>query len=174
MISEPHEFSGREKGARAKRREIRKLAAPVLKEIKREEKKKMVFTDEDFVRADKAERDKRMIMWCGVAFFMILIVVVWIFNARNIFKQPEAANTGNEINWVKMMEEFNKTMESVKGGMSGLSSLNLPGNQQATGTVILPIGEIISTSTATTTELDGLNKGKVDELKTRLEESAGE
>lgn len=146
------------------------MARVVMKEVEAAEKKSTVFSQDDFDRLEKADRDKRLVMWSGVAFFMILIVVAWIFNARNIFKRPEAENTGNEINWVKTMEEFNKTMESVKSGMSSLSSLNLP-NQPLTGATTSPAAGVsrAATSTfvgATTTEpaMD------IEELKTKLEE----
>lgn len=82
-----------------------------------------VIGEEDFARVDKIEREKRIMMWSGIIFFMALVVVGWFFSVKKVFMENRLASSNNEINWVKMAEDFNKTMEEMKKGLSQVRSV---------------------------------------------------
>ena len=121
----------------------------------------------------KKERDKRMILWAGVSFFMILIFAFWIFNLKQTFKRIETENTGgDDFEWSEIADDFSKSMSEMKENLAEIKKFTDTAENYETGTSTAPI---ISTSTeekiiSTTTpaEPDGLNE--IEELKARLEE----
>jgi len=135
-------------------------------------------TEGKHISHEKVERDKRLMMWAGVAFFMVLIFGVWIFNLKNIFKTTEIKNTNNSAvqEWDKIADEFSKTLEKVKEGMAELKdettdpSVGSGQDQQQTTDPGKDIfSEIATTSDdAVISEDDEVNE--IDELKKRLEE----
>jgi|GEM_PF-3065799 len=92
----------------------------IKKAINRKKKTPTVLTPE---HQEKLEREKRIAMWAGVTFFIILIAIVWAFNFRNVVngvrtisKQPAAAGIKIEdtvANFKDMMAETKKHMEEL-------------------------------------------------------------
>ena len=64
------------------RKTARKLRVtkPRTKIVKLEGEKDIKDIRAEIERAVKLERDKRLILWSGVTFFMVVIFVCWIFN----------------------------------------------------------------------------------------------
>ncbi len=69
---------------------------------------------------EMAEQDKKEFMWAVVSFFMILFIVIWVFNLKNVFKPTEEAATANTennegaVDWSKVRDEFSATMEEMR------------------------------------------------------------
>jgi hypothetical protein len=99
----------------------------------------------DRLNIPKAEKDKIILMWSGVAFFMILIVGFWIFS----FKQTIGSNTKtddksfdwSEIN--KMTDELSKNYSETKNQIAEMKQiLEAQSKQIATTTEIATTSEI--------------------------------
>jgi len=45
------------------------------------EGKKVILSGQE----EKVERDKKLMMWAGVSFFMVLILALWVLNIKSIF-----------------------------------------------------------------------------------------
>ncbi|MBI4812589.1 hypothetical protein HY798_04120 [Candidatus Falkowbacteria bacterium] len=164
-------------GLSVKERIREKVLAEVKKEMAREEEQQAVIFDEsDFARLDKSERDKKLIMWSGIVFFMVVILAGWIFSMKKMFKETELKGSNSEINWVKMAQDLDKTMDEMK---KGLSQINSAGPNMATsssavsgltsaensaeGIAATSSAEIFATSTLSADE------EKINELKLQLE-----
>ena len=67
----------------------------------------------------RTQDDKRLLMWAGVSFFMVLILFFWVLNMKNVFK-PDIDNNSaeEENNWSEITNEFSETMEEIKTGLS--------------------------------------------------------
>lgn len=80
-----------------------------------------------YVDEGKVEQDKRLMMWAGVCFFMVLILFFWILNIKNIFKINEVGNNNKEerFNWQEISDEFSKTMEELKEGLGEIKNEKL-------------------------------------------------
>ena len=114
------------------------------------------------VDPEKIEQDKRLMMWAGVAFFMVLIFGVWIFNLKNVFKTTENINTNNSAvqEWDKIADEFTKTLEKVKEGMAELKEVETEEE-----------GRDIFSEIATSTDDAVISEDdEIEELKKRLKE----
>lgn len=78
-----------------------------------------------YIDSEKIEREKRLIMRAGIAFFMILIISVWIFNIKNVFESTKAKTDDNaartQLN--EITDEFSKNMEQIKQGLEEIKSL---------------------------------------------------
>ena len=74
---------------------------------------------------DKDEKDKRLVMWTGVAFFMFLIVFLWFLNIRTVFSNASfgIGNKDSKIDFDEISEEFNKSFEKVKETMDELNKM---------------------------------------------------
>lgn len=65
------------------------------------------------------DRDKRLVMWSGVSFFMFLIVFLWFLNIRSVLSNTDSNNT-SQFNLKEFSEEFNKTFEGIREKMEAL------------------------------------------------------
>lgn len=109
-------------------------------------------------RADKVERDKRMILWAGVSFFMILILVVWIFSFKKVLKKINAqSDRDNNLNWTEITNDFSQTMDKMKQGLAEVKNNNPEAESNANNK--LPENQGLE-----------INREEITQLKTRLEE----
>ncbi len=106
---------------------------------------------------ETVEREKKLIMYTGIAFFMILIVSVWIFNIKNVFESTKA-KTGDNTARVQLNEitdEFSKNMEQLKQGLEEIKSLE---KNSSTQNEILP-----------EEAEEKINPDEIEKLKEKLE-----
>ncbi len=74
-------------------------------------------------KAIKDEKDKIVAMWTGVIFFMVLIFVVWTFTFRGVLKTDSSSEQGEQFNWQEIKQEFNQTIQEVKGNLGEIEKL---------------------------------------------------
>lgn len=120
-------------------------------------KRKNTKIEDENIHEEFVERDKRLIMWTGVTFFMVLILFVWITNTKKIFNTISTNEDVEEFNWDEIRKGFDETMNDFKEGMEELNNLD----QQATTT-----SEELN-STEDIAEL----KARLEELEMKLEDN---
>lgn len=99
-----------------------------------------------------AEEKKRLLMYIGVAFFMIGISVAWLLNIKYTFKAVAPAdNAKNEPSLEKITGDLSKTIIEVKKGINEIKEASLQNN-------------IAGQKESTTPAL-----GEINELKNKLE-----
>lgn len=106
----------------------------------------------------KAEREKGLIMYTGIAFFMILITSVWIFNMKSVFESTKA-KAGDNAAQVKLNEitdEFSENMKQIKQGLEEIKSLEKNSSAQ---------NEILPEEAG-----KKINPDEIEKLKEKLEE----
>lgn len=62
----------------------------------------------------REERDKRLVMWTGVSFFMILIVFLWFINTKKVFNRINENNKIQNIESSEVSDKIDKTFEEIK------------------------------------------------------------
>lgn len=62
---------------------------------------------------EKEERDKRLVMWTGVSFFMFLIIFLWFLNTRTVFFNINNAPKENQFNLEQVSQEFDNILEEA-------------------------------------------------------------
>lgn len=117
----------------------------------------------------KEERAKRLMMWSGVLFFMLLITGGWLYNMKQSFNRSrtEAAQNFSLIEWRDLTTDLDERIEQMKEDLNDISSF-VPESEAADGS--LPAaGEkepFISSSTLTlTSEEIEILKDKLAELE---------
>lgn len=82
----------------------------------------------------RLEKEKNLIMWSGVIFFMLLIVFVWAFNARTIFERSQLGNaTGSStFNWNDLKTQIDANMTQMQGELSQLKAASTTATSTAT------------------------------------------
>lgn len=108
----------------------------------------------------KTERDKKLLMWIGVTFIMLIVLVVWIYNLKSMFREQAKQNqTGKELNIDQISEQFNKTMEEVSSNLNKLNEISLASSTMA------------STSAAAVPPMSNFEEtAEIQQLRARLEE----
>ncbi|MBU4347093.1 hypothetical protein KKF23_00865 [Patescibacteria group bacterium] len=106
----------------------------------------------------KAEREKGLIMYTGIAFFMILIISVWIFNMKSVFKSTKAKTGDNtaQAQLNEITDEFSKNMEQIKEGLKEIKSLEKNSSAQ--------------NETSLKDSAEKINPDEIEKLKEKLEE----
>ncbi len=99
---------------------VEKGAEASVKELKRG---KFVGREID---QERMEKDKRLIMWSGIIFFIVLIIGFWLMNIKSIlqinsFSQNKGSSS--QINWNSFRDELNKTMTEIKQRLSEINQL---------------------------------------------------
>jgi hypothetical protein len=114
----------------------------------------------------RLEKQKQIIMWGGISFFMILIVALWIYNIKQVFQATANSSVSNidiskatgdissKIQELKTnLEEIKKftatassTVSSSTAPAVGLTGSTSPAIEKPAGQ--LPVSESVSTSTA--------------------------
>lgn len=118
--------------------------------LKTEESVEPVRVEKIKIMNPREELHKKMIMWSGISFFMVLVLVVWIFNAKQIFQETAKNSVPAETQELgDIFQEFNSAMQNVKQGLDNLENVEQVKNENR-----LPVNG----------EAD-----KIDELKMRLE-----
>ena len=127
------------------------------KELEKEKKRKIIemsrLLKEKESQAEpqinyEGDNHKRLAMWTGVIFFMVLIFAVWVYNIKATFRAPANNNKESDLSWDKISEDFKKTMGEVKENIADLKS---------------------AVQTATTTEERQLSKEEIEKMKEKLQ-----
>lgn len=103
---------------------------------------------------EKIEKDKRLIMWSGVTFFMSLILVFWIFNIKSIFKTNEAEKQDLGFELTNMTGELGRSIGEFRKSW-----------EEAKTEKVFDLEK--DANTATSSEL---TKEEIEELKIKIEE----
>ncbi|MFA4833240.1 MAG: hypothetical protein WC619_00145 [Patescibacteria group bacterium] len=148
---------------------------PEPREIKIDkERKKIIIPGQE----EKIERDKKLMMWAGVSFFMVLISAFWILNIKSIFKEMKVAKENpQKFEWEKITNEFDQTIEQIKEGLVELKQAGVLNNISTTTkdsvntNNFLPISENIGSSSPA--EAESGEEGNLEELRSRLKELEG-
>ncbi len=112
----------------------------------------------------KIERDKKLLMWVGVTLFMAVILAVWVYNLKYLFKSDrQPGQNERQLNIDEISANFNKTMAEVSGQLNKLNDLasTTPSAPSATGTA----QKIIASSSVNFEETEEIKR-----LRLRLEE----
>jgi uncharacterized protein (DUF1786 family) len=117
----------------------------------------------------KIERDKKLMMWIGVTFIMSVVLIVWIYNLKSMFREQASQNqTGKELNIDQISEQFNKTMEEVSTNLNKLNELSVASSTLAGANATANLPTASSTvNFEETTDIQQL-RARLEELERRL------
>lgn len=130
----------------------------------------------------RLEREKRLLMWVGVSFFMLVVLVGWVFSMKLMFQEQERKIAqGSNLDIDEISEKFNQTMQDVSEGLSRFN--DLASSTSAVATSTLPHTSNLATSSAdiataspTPSFEESLEikilEAKLEELKKRLNSNA--
>lgn len=125
-------------------------------DIRPQIKEAPVYTEEIL---EKEEKYKTMVMWSGISFFMILILVAWGFNMKSVFRETAAKTSGNKAadqSWDDLSKELTKVMATWDEKTN-----ELKGVIASTTRNVLPTDEPLISSSS------------INELKNKLETATG-
>ncbi|MFH1661520.1 MAG: hypothetical protein ABIA02_00250 [Candidatus Falkowbacteria bacterium] len=120
------------------------------KKQKKEKKKEKPKEEKQKISKDpiQEEHDKKLLMFTATSIIMIVIIGVWIFNIKHVFKKIETKTIENKFiteDWDKMTEEFSKTLEKVREGIDELkdeSAQEVEENNKQNADIIINIEDL--------------------------------
>lgn len=103
------------------KRKKRKKEVLELKAEKSKRKKAKIQTSVDPV---KVEREKRLIMWAGVSFFMVLIIFFWFLGIKYVFKQTADKESDRSAleQLGNISDQFSQAVQEMKQGLAEIKS----------------------------------------------------
>ena len=126
---------------------------------------------------DRADREKKMIMWSGVTFFMVLVIGFWLFNLKTVFKVDASNNNNSNLGLADITNNLSKTMDEVSKSLDKFNNLasttatstasNTPESLAATSTVSTTVEQVAPTSTVPAVSS---SQAEIEALKTQLEQ----
>ena len=108
----------------------------------------------------REEREKSMLMWSGVIFFMAIIALVWVFTFKSTFKTDESkkdAFNWNELN--KITDDLSKNFDESKKQFQTMKEALTKAAEKASST---------QTSITTSTETVELTSEEINLLKSKI------
>jgi len=172
--------------------EVKEEVAPIEKPDKKKVKTKKERVKKEALSSPKeekgriiyenTEKDRRLIMWTAVIFFMILIGAGWIYNAKKVFKETKTEGSEESVlnldNWDKMTGELSEKIAQMKEDLASLKEFagedeNLINDTSLERDLFATTSEeYLATTTeefiATTTE-ENDTKIQLDKLREKLE-----
>lgn len=123
-------------------------------------------------------KDRVLLMWAGVTFFMILIFFAWVMNTKKIFQENRVDYSENSSNWFESKEGLSETINLLKEGLEEIKEMrqDLSTESQDQGAEnSAPSSEIFdefatSSETIDENKSDQLNQEELEELKKKLKE----
>lgn len=175
-------FGKKTKDEKANREAEREIAEAIIEKAEEAETRNIIL-------AAKVEQQKKIIMWSGIIFFMILIGSLWLYNAKQILKPVSNETSGNlsDLQFKSIGDELSDKMRELK---TSLGTINEFMKDKAGSTTATSSAEIVSdtassslpestvgTTTATSStgnideqELEALRQ-KLNELEDKINKS---
>jgi hypothetical protein len=64
---------------------------------------------------EEEERDKKILLWSGISFFMVMIVILWSFNIKSTFCSIERDQGASHTSAATEQESIDDIVEEIKG-----------------------------------------------------------
>ena len=114
----------------------------------------------------KIERDKKLMMWAGVSFFMVLFLAIWIINVKSVFREtPGGDKSDSQLEWDKISDDFGQAMDNIKKGLDEFKKIEMPIETAST----TPDSTATITNESTNLEM-GAEEENIVELRDKLME----
>lgn len=174
--SKPKARPKSKKAAPAKRKRSTASQAAVKKTHKTTKKEPILTNEEIIILEERVERQKRIIMWSGVSFFMVLIAVFWLYNTSQVFKKASLENSdNNDISfdyWDELSDDLGNTINEMRENIDDIKSLSdTATSTEELGGEKLPVSENLKdVATSSTGTADEISQEEIEALKKRLEE----
>jgi len=71
------------------------------------------------------EKEKNLVMWSGVTFFMLLILFFWVYNTKLVFRKiAEESPKYPDFELNKLSEDISKTIKEVEKNIKPQTTVN--------------------------------------------------
>lgn len=120
------------------------------KEIKAEKIARLSKIKQPKIISEKLEKDKQLIMWSGITFFMILIIFVWVYQIRNSISQTKLENNNQKTEeWKEVFSTLEENISSLKTDLEKIKEFSEEPKKKLDDEIIEKIkNNIIGSSTA--------------------------
>ena len=132
------------------------------------------------ILSENIEKDKNLILWSGVIFFMILIAFFWVRNTSRVFRETASEGNGAEAailtEWQTAAKEIAEKMNELKADLETIKTVDSSdgGEDAVIPNRVNEEAPATTTQHATTTDINiKAAEEEIKKLKTRLEELEG-
>ena len=79
--------------------------------------------DKDKTLLEKEEKAKRLVLWAGIIFFIILIGILWYFNTRNFFSTLKYEKNTETVDVNALTSDLQKSFSDLNSRMKDLKEI---------------------------------------------------
>ncbi len=168
--AEARSKKGKKKKSTVRRTTKKKTPAKkiVIKEAVQEVEESDYPEDQDVLNTyqkQEEQKDRTLLMWAGVTFFMVLIGFVWIMNTKRVFQETKLSAPESDVNWSELGEGISDTWGTLKQELGEIKKMNQASSTDDQASTLL------DTEVATSTQKSGeLSAEEFEELKQKLKE----
>ena len=137
------------------------------KEIKAEKAIRSSGAKQPRIISEKLEKDKQLIMWSGITFFMVLIMFVWVFQIRHSISQTKLENNNQKTEeWKKVFSDLEKNISDLKTDLEKVKQFSEEPEKKFDEKLIEKVkNNIASSSTEHTSDIASSTSATSSELK---------
>ena len=116
--------------------------------------------------SEKQEKDKQLIMWSGITFFMILIMFIWVFQIRHSISQTKLENNSQKTEeWKEVFSDLEKNISDLKRDLEKVKEFSEEPKEEFDEKLIEKIkNDIVSSSTAHISDIASSTSATSSEL----------
>lgn len=107
-------------------KKIEKERQAKLEELKAQQEKPKVARTRVGTEAE-IEYHKKIIMWSGIAFFMVLVSVFWISNTKKVVEESRTLinqQSDKKVDWDELVDEISDKIVEMKSGLQNIENFN--------------------------------------------------
>lgn len=119
-----------------------------------------------YLAEEKFEKEKRMITYTGVSFFMILILVFWVINFKRNFQDIAVDQNSSLPEWGQLTEKVKDTIEGAKNNI-----VEVKNEIQGVGTIAVDAATSSASAVGNLSVATTTRNSFLPALKTKLEDS---
>jgi hypothetical protein len=157
-----------------KKRERVNLQVRVKKSEQRIEKKdntKEAIDEPEIIMPTKAEREKIILLWSGVIFFMAVIICFWAFSFRGTISSAKSEKDDKSFNWdeiTKITDEFEKKWSITKEQLKEMQDALAKENQILASSTITVASTLPQNINVATSSALNLNQADLNNIKAKI------
>ena len=102
---------------------------------------------------EKIEQEKKLLMWSGIIFFMLLILVGWVYNFNSQVKKnsKNINNNANKLEWSKITGEVSDSIKQIEADLAKLREAKLEKVGGIATSTDFPLPNLLKTEQTTAT-----------------------
>jgi hypothetical protein len=139
--------------------------------IEKKDNTKEDIDEPEIIMPTKAERDKMILMWSGVIFFMAVIICFWAFSFKGTISSAKSNKNDKSFNWdeiTKMTDEFGKRWDMTKDQLKEMQDALAKESQTLASSTVTATSTLPQNMDVATSSVQNINQADLNNIKAKI------